>query len=206
MKIPRRYWIEILIVLAVLALLLIVMIPRFQQAQILQKVTQARDDLHEIAKAMAAYNVSESGYGVQEVNFLFDNAASEEPLMINVNSLTDTASIVLIPEYHFLPYLVRYPSHEFPLRYVGMDGVNRSITTAIVQKKEMREMNVEQFPSEPFYSADWYRLNLNREYLGSTAGPCITVSKSNNLTEYYRLYDPSNGVMSHGLILYLSPQ
>ncbi len=210
---PKKYLIECLIATIVLIILTLVMFPRFQNAQILAKVAKAKQDLADITKAMRAYNIDEEGYGLQYV-FIVGNQAGTSIQSMNVGTLItpETGShdfyglnSTTLPPTTLKPYLTSYPIPKLPLEIIGKHG-NPHFYRVIRKQERLNELNLWDTPS--LFPCILFEQSMDHEYLGMASGPFIEYTKNTmeplNGLKYYLPYNPSNGIMSYGLIFYLS--
>jgi prepilin-type N-terminal cleavage/methylation domain-containing protein len=180
--------IELLIVVAIIAILASIAVPNFLEAQVRSKVSRAKADIRSLATAVESYYVDWSDYPVpaDELGFPVVHPCPSHPneVLIPSSVTTPIAYIAYRPLDPFTPFdpgLFRYSTREYERMHHG-DYHNFDETV-----DEMLQSGVGVV-----------------QYFMTSKGP----DKEANLgshSDVNTYYDPTNGTLSRGDIVYWGP-
>jgi prepilin-type N-terminal cleavage/methylation domain-containing protein len=192
--------IELLIVVAIIAILAAIAVPNFLESQTRAKVSRAMADMRTIATAIEAYTVDYNRHPLDHVEWLLLNppAGTESSALRHAWTLLQLTTPVA--------YLTSIPQDPFALR--GGD-----LYTHLSYMTRQGYGEIRNYPSDP--SAIFYGPRSNYRWLLESRGP-------DSLLEYSRgspiiappelqwagdvvYYDASNGSKSQGDIYYYGP-
>jgi len=184
-QIMRRAFtlIELLIVVAIIAILAAIAVPNFLEAQVRAKVSRAKSDMRSIVTALETYRVDNTGYpSFEGLTNLEDNARYlNSPLWILT---TPIAYMTTLPAEAPFGHVKapNYPNQYFRgYYYIGGDYWTFWAPSLI--------STYHQYP-EPY---------INASYVLSAIGPTQQLT----IPGIRWPYDPTNGTVSRGDILYV---
>ncbi len=232
MRFLRKYSLELIAAAIVLIILLCVMFPRFQQAQILHQVAHARADLARIGRAMIAYRLNQGAPlqfvsieqgtgGTQTKPYSIDCAVNIAAEINNATTKNGSRSRIHnllrpnLPSNALLPYIGSYPIPFMPLK-TERDHIQEKMYLAFNYEWGRKSgLLTRQYSYLTSLASSLNPNAKNSEYVGFSAGPYLEIHPLMKEVkpdifggfhpEYYDPYDPSNGIMSHGFLYYLSP-
>lgn len=176
--------IELLVVVAIIGILASIALPNFQHAQVKARVSAAQAEMMTLSTAIEAYNLDHNTYPLDGNDFMEKKEELYDQRRLQMVLTTPTAYVSEIPEDEFHkkevhfddPVVSRYFQSRPPFPYVYM-------------------------------SKDSYAANggTPKGYFIFSLGPDIDFDNHSNRPENFLIYDPSNGVISHGDILRKGP-
>jgi type II secretion system protein G len=182
---PAFTLIELLIVVAIIAILAAIAVPNFLEAQTRAKVSRDKADMRTLATALEAYRIDANNYPL-DWNAYFDRAIDPPGIHAihspqSLHTLTTPVSyLTALPQTAFKPFMTEFQSQLAPLNlelfdhffYDGPDAVDfyRNFTFA-------------QFPFE-VDRTEWFL---------SSPGPNRFYDSIDTAA-----YDPTNGTVSEG--------
>jgi prepilin-type N-terminal cleavage/methylation domain-containing protein len=179
--------VELLIVLAIIAILAAVAVPNFLQARVRARVVRAKADMRTIAVALEEYCV-DAGVYPPPVDPIY---ASNE---------------VSIPHYHVpsllttpIAYITSIPLDDFAVN-------SRKNQAGFVTRSDFhggaQHINSRFFFYNVKWLEIWFDASLVRAGAGAwmlySPGPDHRVSGSNEAVDFFTPYDPTNGTRSRG--------
>jgi type II secretory pathway pseudopilin PulG len=211
--------IELLIVVAIIAILAAIAVPNFLEAQIRAKVSKAVAHMRTLAVASEAFRVdhnhyipSWSGSGANEyANFVQDRT---DPLWtprsssINIDAASLTSPIAYITGFISDPFLearAYYDSNGYVCDYAWMYGVDVSSAQAFCFASRGPDREGER--PAPGGASPYNRTTGCFLTLYDTLGPGRTkqiFTVGDRANSWYGSYDPTNGTVSRGNIVRLS--
>ncbi len=192
--------IELLIVVAIIAILAAIAVPNFLEAQTRAKISRAKADMRSLATALETYRLDNNRYLDAVTNSDMINHGNADggpaPSYSALRAIsTPIAYMSSIPREAPFKAYDGYQAPGYPLeagyQYIG--GRDMWETT-----RRLRD----SMPTGPWYPAS-YR---NVSYLLNTVGPSKIYTGKKNGTSFQRPrivpYSPTNGTVSTGDILY----
>lgn len=191
--------IELLIVVAIIAILAAIAVPNFLEAQTRAKVSRAKADMRTVVTGLEAYAVDANAYPLavsleDRSVFTMDPASGIEVIESLVpHTLTTPVS-----------YLTSLPRDPFPARAQDGEGVDPT------QPFHYLDLQTAEKRNEPDTLVDYYeklyggRSNASRYWL-FTVGPDLDHDEDltgTNPMFATASYDPTNGTVSSGDIFY----
>lgn len=237
----RKYIIEFLVAAAVLAVLFIVMLPKFQKAQHIAGVTKALHDLSEISKAIEIVNQQVTGEKrLTEVHQVWVRDLGEEatpevvvtPLAGVQDGVMNLRPIVgwdpyqnkelmalLTFDYRPPPGMLLLNNYIFKNEYLIETGVWRTFTRVVGRNSHSpTRLDTIAFDREaklpfvgiargPFFDAHIGARKVATAETSFTFGHGSVMYHRARLVSdtHYVEYNPTNGVRSHGYVVYRSP-
>lgn len=207
MRCPRAFTlIELLIVVAIIAILAAIAVPNFLEAQTRSKVSRAKSDIRSMATALESYKVDNNKYPPSKIN----------PLMARAFRLTTPVSYMsTIPIDIFNPGLdnVSVPSPGNNVYTIGsIDGDsqgtnnNASFPWFSEELLDMYAMQMKVPPSNLRWVIFSYGPMLNPlDHPTYAAHPSIYPGHSPTVGYLEVVYDPSNGTISKGIVPRVGP-
>jgi len=190
-KYPLRYTeraftlIELLIVVAIIAILAAIAVPNFLEAQTRAKVSRDKADMRSLATALESYRVDSNGYPPDWDFYLSEGI--DPPGIHALNSLlsldrltTPVAYITPPPRTAFGPFMTEFSSALAPLNTDDFDHFFYDGTTSV---EFYRSFTFAMFP----FDVD------RTEWFLSSPGPNRIYDSVDTAT-----YDPTNGTVSEG--------
>jgi general secretion pathway protein G len=203
---PRLRWraftlIELLIVVAIIAILAAIAIPNMLEAQTRAKVSRAKSDLRVVATAVEAYAVDNNKYPY----------APDATLDVDGYGNLRAFAFITVPRGVTTPvaYLTSTLTDPFKIGRRATIGPNtgKPYQTAVPQDMAFWFMNNRQAPDPDygFFTPDLLEpvLALDGDWRMGSVGPLnLYPLKSNGGTLYdvNSAYDPTNGSISRGMI------
>lgn len=205
----RALFVETSIAIVVICLLLLLLFPRFQNAQVLTKVAAAKRDLAAIIKAMESYRVDNPFHPIELITIYPEK---NNPSQCNANlrsfdrSHSERTEYFIIQEKNLNPYLASYPIPQLPFETKGTIP-NRWLPMYAVGSHDYRWSQPHITGNESdgaLFCFTFYRDLYQSDYLGVAHGPLLTFYGDGwpnaNGYDQFTFYDPSNGISSHGYI------
>lgn len=187
---PAFTLIELLIVVAIIAILAAVALPNFLEAQMRAKVTRTKSDMRTVATALEAYHVDYNHY----------------PNMYQYRR------VGTLTVYLFVPNSITTPVAYLSTKGILLDNfkprrVNNRVQTGSTDPRFLdyyNYINSAQYNRYDFADATYPRIPREK-YTGGwelwSYGPDLKVGPEETLndgTKTYLLYDPTNGTVSGG--------
>lgn len=226
----RSYWIEAVVAAGVFGLLLVVMIPRYQRAQMAGQAVQSMLNLERIIGAMQAYNLgADKG---ERIDYYFTLAQSSGPApgfaqIARIDLRTLMAAQADIAAATFQPYIQDFP---VPIEAIELPSMQKRAgryfaVSRAWQRTGSRPANALFGDDLPWPPWPHFPVSPPRRYFAMSYGPFLDnrldrfagrAQAAPRLTApgrpirhsrspFYVRYDPSNGIRSHGFVIYYSP-
>lgn len=189
--------IELLIVVAIIAILAAIAVPNFLEAQTRAKVSRAKSDMRSVATAVESYAVDHNAYPLAvtlDDPAVFTRFSSEE-VIESLAPHTVTTPIA---------YITSLPRDPFPPRSEGGEGVNPGQTFHYLDRKTSQERG-EPDLMDDYHEVFYGRRNPASAYWLFTVGPDLDHDEDlsgGDPEVSAAIYDPTNGTISSGDILY----
>ncbi len=193
--------IELLIVVAIIAILAAIAVPNFLEAQVRSKVARAKTDMRSVATALEAYAVDSSKYpwAPSSVTDLdgYGNVRAYAFLTVPDNLTTPVA------------YLTSHVADVFRIGRSANIGPNQGKPYASGDPQDMTYwyLNTRQAPDPDYQffppTSLPYALELDGEWRLGSLGPqslYVILQTGGTLYSPDSVYDPTNGTVSRGMI------
>ncbi len=204
---PRAFTlIELLIVVAIIAILAAIAVPNFLEAQIRAKVSRTKGDMRTVATALESYSVDNNRYPPDYSHYYIDRIARKEHLQTFVGRLkyltTPVAHLSALPEDSF----------AIPLARGGMAGTvayregavaSGAIINPITFDYAALNRDLASLTAGLDRDTNWARFTSNTGTIAwalNSVGPDVTDHRFLG-AEGITVYDPSNGTISLGQII-----
>jgi type II secretion system protein G len=188
--------IELLIVVAIIAILAAIAVPNFLEAQTRSKVSRAKADMRSLATATESYRVDNNRYPIPS-----DEDGIQVPLNLATTEVFETrASIAITTPVAYITSRIQEPFFN-----QNGDVENREYHYGTRFYLETLEGDDEEF--EEFIEAMTFAVRPSIQYFYLSHGPDLD-HDSPELDENPdgpALYDPTNGTVSSGDIVYWGP-
>jgi len=188
--------IELLIVVAIIAILAAIAVPNFLESQTRAKVSRAMADMRSIATAIEAYRVDYNRYPLDWMEWGFQSAAGVVLTLDHASVLapltTPVAYLTSIPKDPFAP---RLEGVQFPIWYATPEGYGYGSPS-----------DYHSNPSDP--AALFYGPRAQYQWVLASWGPDMRVEFGRYGPEWHGdvlYYDATNGSKSQGDIYYYGP-
>jgi general secretion pathway protein G len=196
--------IELLIVVAIIAILAAIAVPNFLEAQTRAKVSRTYSDMRSVATAMEAYVIDYNSY----VPFHFDGGTSE------VWGIPVGGDVSIDATYGTLnPRILRYIPLTTPVSFITSVPLdifsNETDPNRRYWRCSDRDTYFSTSLSNTFYN-NFYAQHTATKWLLRSAGPSMVDLNSTNDTfpsgfGTEDTYDPTNGTLSPGNISFAGP-
>lgn len=187
--------IELLIVVAIIAILAAIAVPNFLEAQTRSKVSRAKADMRSLATATEAYRVDYNRYAIPS-----DEDGFQFPLSSAVTEVFETRTSTMLTTP--VAYITTRPNEPFP----APDSENRQFHYGTLDYLLALESGDNSewigFTTQMFGAP-----NSTVEYFYLSHGPDLD-HDSPDIAENpdgLTLYDPTNGTVSNGDLYYVGP-
>jgi type II secretion system protein G len=209
---PRAFTlIELLIVVAIIAILAAIAVPNFLEAQTRSKVSRVKADLRSLATAMEAYSVDFNKYPTPSdlQGHFMPNPASA----ITVNPMETRVPVLLTTPIAYIssrpedPFARTRPNESRLYHTVTWDylqlrrNVGATVNWTLTWNRFFREIVGENPPA----NVQYFMLSWGPDQEHSAHVPHITSSGAPHTHGAGALYNPTNGTVSNGDILYFGP-
>lgn len=177
--------IELLIVVAIIAILAAIALPNFLEAQARAKVSRARADMRSVATALESYRVDNNQYPAENY---------DSPLLVTLpgGEMAIPNQIKLMPLTGPIAYLTSLPEDPF----ADVDDLLNMIPPPTYH---YAALNDALYPNAPFfYGAN--EENVVCYWVLQSSGPDM-----DPVPWQFPQYDPTNGTISEGNILRFGP-
>lgn len=186
--------IELLIVVAIIAILAAIAVPNFLEAQTRSKVSRVKADMRTVATGIEAYSVDWNEYPpMYDANYpgVSWGTLSEPPFHARVSSTLTTP----------VSYLTSLPSDPFRANTAALSGFLSNVQDRQVYFSFPYFIANPAF-DEDFSSAETFRIarQLAGQWLMYSVGPDNDEFNEGGAVAVYRDYDPTNGTISLGNI------
>lgn len=209
---PRAFTlVELLIVVAIIAILAAIAVPNFLEAQVRSKVSRVRADMRSLATAMEAYHVDANAYPIPadpSGRVIADPPAavgiSPFETKIPISLTTPIAYISSRPDDPFATARIGEPRlyHCVTLDYVNVRQTNAPVFNwLIVYRNFFRDTTGRNPPSAIQY---WFQ-SFGPDQIHSANLPHASAPIGPHVHAHGALYDPTNGTVSNGDLLYFGP-
>jgi prepilin-type N-terminal cleavage/methylation domain-containing protein len=194
---PAFTLIELLIVVAIIAILAAIAVPNFLEAQTRSKVSRVKADMRSLATGLEAYAVDYNQYALRLTLGVAVTLPNQHPSLVRLLPLTTPVSyLTSIPEDAFRHLIAGGSNHSWendPLRkaYMYSRGDVRAGSTSSLGNR-VYTMN-SSGPDNNIASDSYY-----------TVDEMISFERLNNSVTPAR-YDPTNGTVSQGDIFRWGP-
>jgi prepilin-type N-terminal cleavage/methylation domain-containing protein len=192
--------IELLIVVAIIAILAAIAVPNFLEAQTRAKVSRAKADMRSLITALETYRIDYNQYvdAITNSDLLDHGNANSTPALAPAYS---ALRVISTP----IAYMTSIPNRSPFQAYQGFEsnGVKESGYQYLGGKTCWETSNriTDSMPTGPWYPASY----KNVSFLLNTVGPSRIYSAKKNQSSFIRPrvvpYDASNGTVSAGDIL-----
>lgn len=193
--------IELLIVVAIIAILAAIAVPNFLEAQVRSKVSRSKADMRSLATALEAYAVDNNkyppSYATQDGSQV--NPASNVP---GVQGLVGTTTNVRIQRLAWITtpvgYITSIPRDPFSVGTNESNPINREFPvftywdapfTDNTKVNAAGPTRYQDMPTESATRGAWALLSY---------GPDKDFEPAAAFTGHWALYDPTNGTVSNG--------
>lgn len=186
--------IELLIVVAIIAILAAIAVPNFLEAQTRAKVSRAKSDMRSVATAIESYRVDNNTYplGVQLTDTAISTINGTEEVIETLVPFTITTPI---------SYITSLPRDPFPARDASSTGGERPDHTF-----HYLDLRTAEVRGEPDVFADFHEKLFGSRSVSSgwwmfTLAPDLDHDEDLTGAEPQvetALYDPTNGTISSG--------
>jgi len=212
MRSPKAFTlIELLIVVAIIAILAAIAVPNFLEAQVRSKVSRTKADMRTVATALEAYAVDENKYPPDFSQVLKGPAMTGAPFFRDYNKLiarlshltTPISYITSLPPDIFAETAasggaLRYNGNPFPPNAYqeGGDIIRPIVYDYATYDRDLVATNDES-------AAAWELISANPEgvqWALNSPGPDVGVQTFLGFGDLV-IYDPTNGTVSFGQIL-----
>ncbi len=194
--------IELLIVVAIIAILAAIAVPNFLEAQIRSKVSRVKADIRSLATAIEAYRVDNNGYPDA---FKAASTGFYNNRLMQIT--TPVAYITTLPVDVFRAKRTRFPDPPQQER-VTFEYVNRAVAIGAFAQFSNRDSYRTYFNGDP----EWFMMSPGPVYNYSPFdsddggapikpwpwGSPINAVPANNRRKVHETYDASNGTISVG--------
>jgi len=211
---PRRAFtlIELLIVVAIIAILAAIAVPNFLEAQTRSKISRVKSDMRSFSVAMEAYHVDNGRYAVPSDD---RGAYIPSPVMaLTVNPMETRLPILLTTPVAYITSLSHDPFAE-KVRH-GESQIYHCITWDYVQIRRnnsptsnwntvWRVFFLEVTGQEPPSNVAYFFVSFGPDKKHDMNVPHITAPTGPHVHGSGQIYDPTNGTISDGDIFYFGP-
>lgn len=185
--------IELLIVVAIIAILAAIAVPNFLEAQTRAKVSRAKADMRSVATAIEAYRVDHNNYPLA--------AELGDPTAPMING-TEEVIESLVPYSITTPiaYITALPRDPFPPKDEGAGGESKDHSFHYLDRKTSQVRGEPDVIDEYHEKLYGYQLNSIAWWM-FTLGPDLQHDENLDGTEpeyEAAAYDPTNGTISNG--------
>lgn len=190
--------IELLIVVAIIAILAAIAVPNFLEAQVRAKVSRAKADMRSVATAIESYAVDANAYPLA--------ATLDDPSKFTM--FENGAEVIesLVPYLVTTPiaYISALPRDPFPVKAENGEGADPNQTFHYLDRKTAQARNEPDVLDE-YHEAFYGRRNPASAWWMFTVGPDLDHDEDLGSSQPGRaaaLYDPTNGTVSSGDIVF----
>ncbi len=188
--------IELLIVVAIIGILAAIAIPNFLQAQVRAKVARVQSDHRTLATALETYFVDNNTFPPD--HYCYGAGCSPQPYgptswgikyLFQLSTPIDYVKAVSSFPDPFAAVVGLYPNNYGYLYYGGMDGHwGFAVSTAAPDRLPTQACVLKSFgPDHKDQAGEWVLTGMDSEVGG--------------ISNYIRIYDPTNGTISEGDIV-----
>ena len=190
--------IELLIVVAIIAILAAIAVPNFLEAQVRAKVSRAKADMRSVATAIESYAVDANAYPLA--------ATLDDPSRFTMFETGAEVIESLVPYLVTTPiaYISALPRDPFPVKAENGEGADPNQTFHYLDRRTTQVRN-EPDILDRYHEAVYGRRNPTSAWWMFTVGPDLDHDEDLSGSEPGRaaaLYDPTNGTVSSGDIFY----
>ncbi|MCC5875650.1 MAG: prepilin-type N-terminal cleavage/methylation domain-containing protein [Candidatus Sumerlaeia bacterium] len=209
--------IELLIVVAIIAILAAIAVPNFLEAQVRSKVSRTKADMRTVATALEAYYVDANRYPPDFTHVIKPGGAAvvTNPIYRNYNTMIGRLGHLTTP----IAYLTSLPDDVFATKLAASSGVTRyngaplstapyreggvitgAITRPIVYDYATYDRDLIGTGES---AAAWQNISSSPETVAwalNSPGPDVTVHEYLGIANF-TVYDPTNGTISIGQII-----
>jgi type II secretion system protein G len=172
--------IELLIVVAIIAILAAIAVPNFLEANVRAKVSRAKSDLRTLRVALESYQVDHNHYPEPATN-------NWHPSLLDIPIITSPVA-----------YLTSFPTEPFPLRELKSDYGYQVVNPEVA--KYYRYYN-----TRPWVGTYPDIESVNLKWSAMSNGPDLDIAVNDDESardtingKTYMYYDPTNGTVSRG--------
>ncbi len=188
--------IELLIVVAIIAILAAIAVPNFLEAQVRAKVSRAKADMRSVATAVESYAVDNNAYPL--------GVTLDDPAVFTINDTAIEPIESLVPYLVTTPiaYMTSLPRDTFPAR--GDEEHDPNMTFHYLDRKTTQQRGEPELLDD-YHEVFYGRRNQASAYWMFTLGPDLDHDEDLSGAEAgiaAALYDPTNGTVSSGDILF----
>ncbi len=191
--------IELLIVVAIIAILAAIAVPNFLEAQTGAKISRVASDQRAIATALESYNVDNNDYPI-DGSYSY-GTTFRYALRTSTTNLNTTGRFLTTP----IAYIVDIPYDPFNSRVV-MGGFNpypkgEDMSVFYASKKHNLNSPYSGHPWTPSWQPYFYSSFRNAEWFLWSVGPTFDYGRGADgpgNQSWNMVYDPTNGTVSFG--------
>jgi type II secretion system protein G len=186
--------IELLIVVAIIAILAAIAVPNFLEAQTRAKVSRMKSDMRSLATAFEAYRIDNNKYpyGAEDTDWRTPITANPFEGITPVVITTPIAYITSLVSDTFTPKRGLHPSSQTPLHY------GERVQATALDPTFFTDLTTD-LAGRPIDAAAWYTFSHGPD---QDHDEDLTLSDPTLATQ---LYDPTNGTISSGDIYDFGP-
>lgn len=186
--------IELLIVVAIIAILAAIAVPNFLESQTRAKIARAKSDMRTLSTAFEAYRVDANKYPESNV---FQGETSEQTYPTAVPNNKKGGVLALTTP---VAYITSYPSDVFPIRKPWS-----SVPTINQQTMGRTDYPVYYLNLENYTSAYPGLRQKGGKWILHSTGPSGFFPGTTGPSGLATVYDPTNGTISEGSISRTGP-
>ncbi len=198
-KQPAFTLIELLIVVAIIAILAAIAVPNFLEAQTRSKVSRVKNDMRVISTAMELYRIDSTSYPLsyrESPNYQFRTEGSVDPLLLTtpIAYTTQVFKDIFNPSYGSS----NPDSARFIIYAVNQEMVSKFGNTAIAYQTYPKHLWITWSfgPDRMTQTGGWHSLQSIEHSESTLHGPGHDPTNQGLL--YPLRYDPTNGTVSYG--------
>ena len=200
-KFPRRAFtlIELLIVVAIIAILAAIAVPNFMEAQVRAKVSRCKSDMRSCVTALESYSVD---YNKYPFPYGYENSGG----VLSVIDPCDESFEGFLPP-HRLTTPVAYMT-SLPIDFFKVEQPEEHPLDVPFHYSEQKNNENMATPEPTFLNDLYFTLTgskSNPKYFLFSHGPCLKHIDGSEADTPPILYDSTNGTRSLGNIYYFGP-
>ncbi|GAB4318472.1 MAG: hypothetical protein Kow0059_11990 [Candidatus Sumerlaeia bacterium] len=193
--------IELLIVVAIIAILAAIAVPNFLEAQVRSKVSRAKADMRSLATALEAYAVDNNKYPVSWArqdgtakNPTVSIAGVQGPVSTPINPRIQRLAWITTP----IAYITSIQNDPFAVGTNESDPLNSEFPVFTYWDAPMTDNTKVSSAGPTRYQDMTAELASRSAWALICYGPDKDFEPAANWTGHWALYDPTNGTVSNG--------